>query len=78
MCQTSLQVFRGVKYRNLEIFLKEKQTLLKWGDSQASLAKEIYNGSPAASKGKEENLGFPPLEGIGVQQGPDRPNVNNQ
>ena len=43
-----------------------------------SLAKEIANGSPAASKGKEGNLGFSPLEGIGEQQGPDRPHVNNQ
>ena len=78
MCQTSLQVFRGVKYQNLEIFLKAKQKLLKWGESQAKPAKEIANGSPVASKGKEENLGFSPPECIGEQQGSDMPIVNNQ
>ena len=71
----------GGKISKLRNIFESKADIAEIGgvsSMKPSLAKEIANGSPAASKGKEENLGFSPLEGIGEQQGPDKPIVNNQ
>ena len=71
----------GGKISKLRNIFERKEDISKKGgvsSMKPSLAKEIANGSPAARKGKEGNLGFSPLEGIGEQQGPDMPIVNNQ